>query len=97
MRTFLAASLLLATIPAFAQEQPPCGPVKEVLGTLEKRYKEKPAAIGAINEQAAMLITVSPGGDTYTVLIYKTDGTACLLTKGVAFSRIFIEPRGEKV
>lgn len=96
MRTFLAAALLLAT-PAVAQEAPQCGPAKEAFAALKEKFKETPAVIGAINEQAALVIVTSPDGGTWTALVVRTDGTACLISKGVALSAIGIPPSGQGI
>lgn len=98
MRTFLAAAMLLATLsPAMSQAQPKCGPGKELLKTLQDKYKEVGSAIGMINEKQAFLIVASPDGKSWTALVYNTDGTACVVAGGTDLSPVTIKPGGQGI
>lgn len=98
MRSFLAAAMLLAThTPAMPQVQPKCGPGKELLKTLQEKYKETGSAIGMINPQQAFLIVASPDGKTWTALVYNSDGTACFVASGTDLSPVEIKPGGQGI
>ena len=58
-----------------------CASHKQMVGLLSKKYSENPVAMGTVNTDRYMQIFVSPKG-TWTVLVTKTDGEACIVAAG---------------
>lgn len=67
---------------AFAQQQ--CGPVNDITRILQDRYGEKPVAVGR-NVSGAMVLYGSVETGTWTILIIKPDGVACVVAGGQQF------------
>ena len=81
---FMVIIFYIAT-PAHSQEAgPPCGPAADVLGKLQKQYGETVTAAGVVGSQY-MVITTSKQG-TFTILMRRPDGTACLIVGGEGFA-----------
>lgn len=75
-----AALLLGMTHPARADE---CGPRAAVLQALYEKYKESPAFLATNTDGTRLVeITVSPNGETWTLLVIRPDGLTCLLATG---------------
>jgi hypothetical protein len=84
MKTFwtavLAASTCAFVSNSFAVEIQ-CASHKQMVGLLSKKYSENPIAMGTVNTDRYMQIFVSRQG-TWTVLVTKTDGEACIVAAG---------------
>ncbi len=93
MRTemFFAAALLLAS-PALAQ-QGPCGPVDVVLKSLHDEAKEVPAGVGRDVRGVMAMMTPSPDG-SYSMLVIRPDGIACVLSTGEGWTPVEGKPPG---
>jgi hypothetical protein len=91
---FFAAALLSAPM-AFAQ-QPPCGPVDQVLKSLQAEVGEVPVGMGRDERGFVALMTLTPGGTSYTMLAVRPDGTACLLSTGDGWKVIEPKPPGRE-
>lgn len=80
MLAALAATLSLATVPAFAQ-QTACGPLKDAAAALAGKYHEAPLWMGRVDGSRAVVLTQRPDGKTWTLIIVQGD-TACLVGNG---------------
>jgi hypothetical protein len=49
---------------------------------LARDFHEVELGGGFINENAVMVVLVSPGGDTWTIAALGTDGQACIVSAG---------------
>ena len=76
----VAASVCLVSASAAAIEIQ-CASHKQMVGLLAKKYSENPVAMGTVNSDRYMQIFVSSQG-TWTVLVTKTDGEACIVAAG---------------
>lgn len=94
MRTFLAAALLLATTPAFAQDK---GPLCIPSGTLEQITKAGGAELAVTGltvyqgKRIRMAIYVDKQGRWFHVYI-GPDGIACFAGEGYDFATSIGEP-----
>jgi hypothetical protein len=83
MKIALAAFLAFCCAPAtqtFAT-QVQCANHNQMVGLLSKKYSENPIAMGTVNEDRFMQLFVSSGG-SWTILVTKTDGQACIVAAG---------------
>ncbi len=81
----LIAALSMA-LPAHAQEQPKCAPYPEVEAMLAQEFQETRVQQGIVGDGEAMLaIFASPNGDTWTAVMVRTDGVACLAAAGTVW------------
>lgn len=76
----LAVSLCASASNALAVEVQ-CAKHKQMVGLLSKKYSENPVAMGTVNSDRYMQLFVSNEG-TWTVLVTKTDGEACIVAAG---------------
>jgi Na+(H+)/acetate symporter ActP len=77
----LAVALAIgATRPARSQTF--CAPWPIVKKTLENAYREVVVSRGEVNGQTAIVVTASPDGASFTVLLVAAGGQACILSAG---------------
>ena len=82
MRPFLILAALLAVSPAYsAHDQQVCGPRHEAVEQLALKYNEHAIGAGLSARGFVLEIYVSESG-TWTALMVKPDGTACLADSG---------------
>jgi len=81
----LAALALAGCRPAAAA--PPCIPRADAIAMLAERFGEAPIAIGAATG-ALIEVLVSADGATWTILIIRPDGTACMAASGTDWQSI---------
>ena len=79
MRLALALAALVAAAPAHSQN---CGARDEVLATLATKYGEAQAFVGLTGQDEVVTIYISPATGTWTALVLRTDGMACLVAAG---------------
>ncbi len=78
----LLAALSMA-FPAYAQEQPKCGPYDQIEASLAAEFRETKVQQGVTEDGKYMLaIFASPNGETWTALMVRADGVACLAASG---------------
>lgn len=78
----IAAALMLATVPAFAQQQAPtCGPIDQAEHGLLKGYHEVRLWRGDTDQDVQFEITEAPDGATWTLIAIR-NGVACLMAAG---------------
>lgn len=61
-----------------------CGERDQVLAELSTQFKEKPMAVGQVDNNAVVEILVSEAG-TWTILATGTDGQSCIVSAGEGF------------
>lgn len=94
---FVASPLASATdrtethTPIFAQalnanmlEMAMCGERADVLSELAQQFREKPLAVGQVDNNAVVEILVSDTG-SWTILATGTDGQSCIVSAGEGF------------
>jgi hypothetical protein len=74
------AAFACASTTAFAVPVQ-CAKHDLMVGLLAKKYKENPIATGTVNQDRFMQLFVSLKG-TWTILMTKTDGEACIVAAG---------------
>jgi hypothetical protein len=86
LAALLAATAVLPVSVASAVEVQ-CAAHKQMVGLLSKKYREAPLAMGTVNEDRFMQLFVSDGG-SWTILVTKSDGQACILAAGKNWERL---------
>lgn len=76
---FTAAALLIATLPAFAQDEIVCMPTEEAEAALVDWYGETPVS-GDV--EGGHLLWAAGIGQSWTLLSYEPDGTSCTVAEG---------------
>jgi hypothetical protein len=61
-----------------------CGEREQVVSELRSQFKEKPMAVGQVDNNAVVEILVSETG-SWTILATGTDGTSCIVSAGEGF------------
>lgn len=79
----LVACYMLFSGHAHAEDAPraPCGPQEAVLKRLAEKYHENVVAMGSVSAAAAIVVTASEDGKTWSLLAVNKD-SACLLSAG---------------
>ena len=84
MRLTLSIAALLSTLlalPALAQEN--CAPFDQVEAQLAAEFHETRVQQGIVGEGRALLaIFASPNGETWTAVMVRPDGLACMAAAG---------------
>ena len=65
-----------------------CNKRSEIMKNLSAKYKEVPAALGMASSGGVLEVMASKGGDTWTVLLTKPDGTSCLVATGNSWENV---------
>ena len=78
--TLLGASLAQAGTPR-------CAPHADMLAALAKQYGEAPQAVGIVNESSFIEVLSSKEG-SFTILVTRPDGMACILAAGQNFEEV---------
>ena len=78
--TLLGAGFALADTPR-------CAPHADMLSVLAKQYGEAPQAIGIVNGNTVLEVLSSKTG-SFTVLVTRPDGVACILAAGQDFEEV---------
>lgn len=84
----LPIGMYLIATPSRSQEAPagpPCGPVHDVLEKLQKQFGETVTAGGIVGQEFMEILTNSRTG-SFTILMRRLDGTACLVAGGEGFA-----------
>lgn len=75
------ATILLMPSAARSQEQR-CGTWETIKTFAAKTYGEAPLGGGLINQEQALIMLASPGGNSWTLVSLTTHGLACVLASG---------------
>lgn len=78
----LIAVLALPIAPPALAQNGLCGPHPALAGQLAADYGEQPVAIGLTNDGLLVEIFVADGRRTFTLLLTRPDGLACILLAG---------------
>lgn len=78
----LSLAVLLAVLATPAAGQTVCGSRAEILAQLETKYNERPVAIGLTREGMIAEIIAAADGTTWTMVVSRPDGLACLISAG---------------
>ena len=73
----IAGILTMTAGPALAN----CGPHKEIVKALAKKYREAPKAIGTVNQTKVVEVYVSAAG-SWTILLTGANGSTCIIAAG---------------
>ncbi len=86
----LAAGLAFfaAAIAVPASAEPVCGERAELLGQLETKYSEAPAAAGLSSDGGIVEVLTSPAGDTWTIILTLPSGLSCLVVSGEGWATV---------
>jgi hypothetical protein len=79
----LAITAIMAATPAFAQMQ--CGGYADAVAHLSSEYGESLAVQGVDGAGNVVAMFANPDTGTWTALIVRPDGTACMVSSGGAF------------
>lgn len=91
-------ALVLAGLawPACAQS-PQCGPADVLEHDLAENHGEVPAHVGMVDGQTLLAIYATPDGSTWTAVLLKADGSACIMGAGQGWNNIPQAPTGQEV
>lgn len=87
---FALSAIVLGGTAARAQGGPVCAPYKEVVEGLKRNHNERAAGLGQGANGVAVLLFRTPSGATWTLVIVRPDGVACLVADGQAWSDIAV-------
>ena len=94
--TMVLVIMFYIATPAKSQEAPgapPCGPADKLQEQLEKQYGETIVGGGFVNNDI-IIITTNPKSHSFTIMMRRPDGIACLLIGGKGFA--MADPAGMK-
>ena len=80
---YLLPILLLSTTASYAAQK--CMPAEKAYSMLREQYNEKPFAELVDNQNNTLILFVSPGNGTWTV-VYETEDNLCAVDAGKSFS-----------
>lgn len=77
------ATLVTAiSLPATAQQQPPCSQRGDVLKHLSAKYTEAPVTLGLANNGGVVEVLSSKTGSSWTIIITMPNGPTCMAAAG---------------
>jgi hypothetical protein len=79
--TSLVSVVSAVVLCSAAFAAPQCGPHKQVVEMLSKRFSEVPKAVGIVGEKRIMEVYLSKKG-TWTILVTNSEGLTCILAAG---------------
>lgn len=82
----LAAALALSSSAVAADLV--CAQREALLGSLSKEFREAPKELGLANNGALVELLTSRDGSTWTMLMTRPDGTACVIAAGEAWAEL---------
>lgn len=65
-----------------------CNKRSEVMKNLSLKYKEAPTALGMSSSGGVIEVMTSKDGQTWTVLLTRTDGSSCLVAMGSSWENV---------
>lgn len=75
----------VAALASDAQAQTPCAPRDQVIAQLEDEYGETRRGVGLQNRGAVVEVYASDATGTWSILVTRPDGVACLVAAGEAW------------
>ena len=88
----LGAAIAMASISSAAAMEIRCAKHQQMVGLLTKKFSEAPLAMGTVNQDRFMQLFVSEAG-SWTILVTKADGEACILAAGENWERLAVKSR----
>lgn len=82
------AALMLTATPAVQPVEMVCAEREALLSSLLKEYKEAPRELGLANNGSLVELLTTRDGKTWTMLMTRPDGTACVIAAGEAWDSI---------
>ncbi|KKK75150.1 hypothetical protein LCGC14_2876660 [marine sediment metagenome] len=76
-----------------AGQQRVCDFRDKLLGHLAQKYQESPVAVGASNDGSLVEVLATNDGETWTIVVTRPDGWACMRAAGENWRTI--EPKPE--
>lgn len=89
----LAAGLMLAAVPALAQ-QANCGVRTGIVEELARKYGEAQRAIGMAGNRLLEIWSNETSG-SWTILMTDASGIACVMASGSSYTAAIPEPEGD--
>ena len=86
LRTPAIAALVTATVAASPVSAQSCGDREEVVSRLGTLHAERLVAAGLQDERHIVEVWASEDGTTWTILLTRADGVACLVGAGNAWT-----------
>lgn len=84
--TILAILAWMASgAPGRADTAPPCRGLADVLADLSETYGEVPIWEGRTDAGQTVILTVSPGGEGWTLFAVRPDDQACYIESGISW------------
>lgn len=65
-----------------AKGQELCLPQDQIVSRLQTKYQERMVAVGVMATGALLQVYATKDGKTWSLLVVRTDGIACLMTHG---------------
>lgn len=87
-------ALLLAALAAPAAAQTRCAPFHDIATMLPQQFGEVPIATGAA-QQNAMFLFLNRQTGTWSIVIYRPDGVACIPAHGDQYDAPTPPPEGD--
>lgn len=95
-QAFLAAALAVGIATPVAAQDQQCGPAEALHANLATRYDETPRAQGLSHTgQEIIVIYGSEASGSWSLVVVRPDGTACLLAAGQMFRALEAVATGE--
>lgn len=90
----IAAVLFLSLSPRISGAAPVCGDPAKVMQRLESKFNEIPVAEGVTPNGQRIIVLMSPGDRTFTILLQIPGGPVCLVASGSGWQEIVREFTG---
>lgn len=91
----LIMALVLAALPAFSQQAPPCNTHASIMAMLKVKYGEDMTRQAISQAGTVVIWTENAATRTWSVVEARPDGMTCLLNFGPAFEIVTPPPPGE--
>lgn len=97
-KTAVALAFIAGISTSHAQQQQTiCGPIKSVVAELTKTFGELPVLLGKTKADGInVLITGTPNGKSWSILMVRPDGIACFMASGTDMKELQ-KPQGEEL
>ena len=85
-----------APVPRTAEPStPPCDFRGRIIDFLAEKYQESPVAIGLANTGGLVEILATDDGATWTIIVTRPDGQACMVIAGEGWRMVPDKPQAE--
>ncbi len=83
--SILTVSLISSSVNAQRND---CGPRKDVIEFLMKKYKETPVTVALSKDGRLLELFTTKNGETWTIVKTRPDGIACLMDAGTDWQEL---------